>query len=88
MAYLFSGLSRCSVPIDMHLPPDGVRVIPVIVVPCYRGDGSASNPERLIYQYFSLDGELLACYDEINGPPDAFAAVNPQNPTIPERKAA
>ena len=50
-------------------------MIQVIFVPCHRGDGSLENPERVINQYFSLDGELLACYDEINGPPDSFRSL-------------
>ncbi|MNJ82555.1 hypothetical protein D3C77_820490 [compost metagenome] len=40
-----------------------------------RGDGSPSNPERLINLYFNDDGELMACYDPLNGPPDSFNAV-------------
>lgn len=39
-----------------------------------RGDGSQENPERLVHLYFSLDGQLLACNDELNGPPDSFTA--------------
>lgn len=37
-----------------------------------RGDGSPSNPERLINLYFNDAGELMACHDPLNGPPDSF----------------
>jgi hypothetical protein len=39
-----------------------------------RGDGSHGNPERLIELYFARNGDLLACYDPINGPPDSFVS--------------
>lgn len=44
----------------------------VIHVAASRGDGSTENPERIIDLYFRPTGELLACYDPLNGPPDAF----------------
>lgn len=63
--------------VECHLPPDKAEVIQVIAVDGMRGDGSPENPERLISLYFSLDGRLLACYDPINGPPDAFLPLKP-----------
>ncbi|WP_449106706.1 hypothetical protein [Pseudomonas mohnii] len=63
--------------IDCHLPPSAARVS-LIWVSAMRGDGSPSNPERLINLYFSDSGELLACHDPLNGPPDSFNAVAPQ----------
>lgn len=53
-------------------PPISAKVVQVIAVVGSRGDGSEEDPHRVVYQYFSLEGELLACYDEINGPPDSF----------------
>lgn len=58
--------------IEFHLPPAMVQVFQVIHVVAWRGDGSKKNPERLIHLYYSLDGRLLACYDELNGAPDSF----------------
>ena len=54
------------------LEPSAAKVIPVIFVSAFRGDGTEGNPVRMISLYYSLDGELLACYDELNGPPDSF----------------
>jgi hypothetical protein len=36
------------------------KVIQVIVTEVHRGDGVPGNPSRLITQYWTLDGELLA----------------------------
>jgi len=70
--------------IDCHLPPSAARVS-LIWVSAMRGDGSPSNPERLINLYFNDSGELLACYDPLNGPPDSFNAVFPAAPIeVPE----
>ncbi|MBW7896540.1 MAG: hypothetical protein H3C27_15640 [Opitutaceae bacterium] len=52
-----------------------------------RGDGSVGNPERLIELYFARDGDLLACYDPINGPPDAFAS-QPVGDDVDKREGA
>jgi hypothetical protein len=40
--------------------------------PPARAHGSPPNPERLVHYYFDDGGELMACYDPLNGPPDAF----------------
>jgi hypothetical protein len=61
--------------VPMHLPPSRAAVVEVIHVPAMRGDGTAANPERLINLYFSLSGDLLACYDPQNGPPDSYLSV-------------
>lgn len=58
--------------IECHFPPIRAQVIHVIHVPAMRGNGSKEDPERLIHLYFSLDGELLSCHDELNGPPDSY----------------
>jgi hypothetical protein len=60
----------------MHIPPR-VQRIEVMVVTCRRGDGSVRSPERVVQMYYSMDGELLACYDPINGPPDYFYPAIP-----------
>lgn len=57
--------------IERHLPPNVARAS-LICVNTMRGDGSPSNPERLINLYFRDDGELMACYDPLNGLPDSF----------------
>jgi len=57
--------------VPMHLPPT-LRRIEVIVVTTSRGDGSIRSPVRTAQMYYSMDCELLACYDPINGPPDYF----------------
>ncbi|MDU9413836.1 MULTISPECIES: hypothetical protein [unclassified Pseudomonas] len=59
-------------PVEMHLPPSRATLMQVIHVSAVRGDGTPSNPERSIDLYFRTDGELLACYDPINGPADIF----------------
>lgn len=56
------------------MPPHTARVVELIFVPAMRGDGSPGNPERVINLYFSKEGELMACYDPQNGPPDSFVA--------------
>lgn len=39
------------------------RVIPVIESTVHRGKGIEGDPSRLVKQYHTLDGELLAEYD-------------------------
>lgn len=73
--------------VPCHLPPVRAAVVEVIHVSAMRGDGSAGNPERLIELYFARDGELLACYDPINGPPDAFAS-QPVGDDVDKREGA
>jgi len=58
--------------VPFHLPPNKAKVIQVIWVSAMRGDGSEQNPERSIDLYFSLDGQLFACFNPINGPADSF----------------
>jgi len=48
----------------------------LIHVPAHRGDGSEANPERIINLYFTKGGELVACYDPLNGPLDGFLAAD------------
>ena len=55
-----------------HIPPSSARIVELIHVSSMRGDGSQENPERSIELYFSKEGELLACYDPLNGLPDSF----------------
>ncbi len=40
--------------------PESVKLIPVIETKCTRGAGTSANPIRLVTQYWSLDGKLLA----------------------------
>lgn len=63
--------------VERHLPPTDAAVIQVISFSSMRGDGSPENPERMANYYYSLDGRLLACYDPINGEPDAFLPLKP-----------
>lgn len=60
----------------MHIPPMAKRVS-LICVSAARGDGSPENPARTVYLYFSDSGQLMACYDPINGPPDWFEPLPP-----------
>ena len=57
-------------PVPMHLEPDRAKVIEVIAVDGFAGDGSDNNPVRMIDLYFSLDGRLLAQHDPLNDPED------------------
>ncbi|NTV11079.1 MAG: hypothetical protein HGA47_09940 [Zoogloea sp.] len=67
----------------MHLPPERATVIEVVYLSAFRGDGSKANPERLIHLYFNpSNGEILACYDPMNGPPDSYVG-SPQAPKCP-----
>lgn len=36
------------------------KVVPVIEVEVVKGDGTFENPNRIVTQYWSLDGKLLA----------------------------
>lgn len=45
---------------------DSVQLLQVIAVQCDRGFGRADDPIRTVFQYWSLDGRLLAERDEIN----------------------
>lgn len=44
---------------------ESARVIDVIETKSTRGAGTSVNPVRLVTQYWSLDGKLLAENDEI-----------------------
>ena len=46
--------------------PESAKVISVIETKSTRGDGTSASPVRTVYQYWSLDGVLLAEKDEIN----------------------
>ncbi|PTE00854.1 hypothetical protein EIL82_14975 [Pandoraea apista] len=60
--------------VPSHIPPTAVEMVRVIYISAHRGDGSKSNPVRLIHLYYATDGRLLACYDPLSGPPDGFFA--------------
>lgn len=60
--------------VPRHLPPHTAKVVELIFVPATRGDGYEQDPERVVHLYFSLEGELMACYDPLNGPPDGYVA--------------
>jgi len=64
-------------PIPCHLPPHRAELVQLIHVAAFRGDGSESNPERIVNLYFSPEGELLACHDPLNGPVDGFDCPRP-----------
>lgn len=61
--------------VPCHIPPHRAEIVELIHVPAHRGDGTEANPERIVNLYFSKDGELLACHDPLNGPPDGFCAA-------------
>jgi len=63
-------------PVPCHLPPARAEIVELIHVPAHRGDGSEANPERIINLYFTKGGELVACYDPLNGPLDGFLAAD------------
>jgi hypothetical protein len=46
------------------------KVIQVIEAEDRRGNGMPDNPWRMVKQYFSLDGELLAEFDPCPAPPE------------------
>ena len=60
--------------IPMHVPPSQVSVVEVIHVVAMRGDGSPQNPARPVDFYYAKNGDLLATFDRINGPPDWFCS--------------
>lgn len=63
--------------IECHLPPMRAEVVQVIYFTASRGSGTTEDPVRLANYYFSLEGELLACYDPINGSPDSYLVPMP-----------
>lgn len=46
----------------------GAKVINVIQLRTKRGNGTESDPNRIVTLYRALDGELLAVYDPFIGP--------------------
>lgn len=40
--------------------PESVKTVIVIETKCTRGAGTSANPVRVVTQYWSLDGKLLA----------------------------
>lgn len=65
--------------VECHLPPLRATLVQVIHFAAYRGDGTPGNPVRLANYYFSQEGEMLACYDPLNGPPDSFMVPMPKD---------
>ncbi|WP_313329945.1 hypothetical protein [Pseudomonas oryzihabitans] len=51
-------------------------MVQLIHVAAHRGDGSVTNPERIINLYFSPSGQLMACHDPLNGPVDGFLPLS------------
>lgn len=49
-----------------------VKRLKLVYVAVMRGDATEGNPARVANYYYSDAGELLACYDPINGAPDSF----------------
>lgn len=56
-------------PLRLQTPRE-VKVIEVIRVESVRGAGEEADPIRPVYQYYSLDGNLLAEWDTIERSPD------------------
>ncbi len=50
--------------------PDSVKLIRVIETKTLRGAGTMDDPARIVTQYWSLDGELLADDDTYIKPID------------------
>jgi len=44
---------------------DSAKVVPVIVTEALRGIGTENDPVRIVKQYWSFDGELLAENDPV-----------------------
>ena len=51
---------------DMSIGIDVARVIQVIETRSCRGDGTQENPCRIVIQYWSLEGKMLAEKDSYN----------------------
>ena len=51
--------------------PISAKVIEVIIVKAGRGTGTVEDPFRIVRQYWSLEGDLLAEDDIIKELPDA-----------------
>lgn len=51
--------------LDEEYPPNlcGAKVVQVIEMKVSKGNGTESNPNRIVTVYRSLGGELLAVYD-------------------------
>ena len=64
--------------VPMHINPLMVKRVKLIYVAAARGDDTKENPTRVAHYYYSDEGELLACYDPINGPPDSFIVAGKQ----------
>jgi len=58
--------------VESHILPLDVQVVEVVYVMARRGDGTPGSPERSVHLYYSKTGDLLACYDPVNGPVDYF----------------
>ena len=44
---------------------DSAKIVPVIVTESLRGIGTENDPVRIVKQYWSFDGELLAENDPV-----------------------
>lgn len=63
--------------IRRHCRPLNVEKVKLIRVCHMRGDKSLENPERLVSYYYTSEGAMVACYDEINGKRNAFMPLKP-----------
>lgn len=50
-------------------PPARVQLVEVIYIVTRRGVGTAKDPKRMLLQYWSKDGRLLAEHDTLNDAP-------------------
>lgn len=72
-------------PIPIYAPPDRAEVVQLIYFAAMRGGSGPDNPAREVHFYFSFEGQLMACYDPINGEsPDVF--FSPPLKANPEAK--
>lgn len=55
--------------------PTRVEVVEVVFVVTGRGDGSAGNPSRSVYQYWSKEGRLLAENDALFADPEQASTL-------------
>ncbi len=45
---------------------DSAKVVQVIITESLKGQGTYEDPARIVKQYWSFKGKLLATYDPIN----------------------
>ena len=67
----------------MHLEPLTVKRVSLIFVAALLGSGTKEDPERTAFFYYNDDGEMMACYDPIFGPPDSPSQMRRKSGVAP-----